>query len=246
MKTAWPIAAAFLVIAAVPAFAFPVYTEDFEIIPLGSLDGQTGSGGVSWATTTVAGSAEAFAALPGHTGEKSGRWDVRDVGMVSEGDDMVATFTPVGPQIVVTAWTYSFLSYDPLYTGTRFASFDVIDGLLTGVGVGLVWRADGLLGSTYGDVSNISFVNQQWKQVKIEVNYATEAWALYYDNMLIASGASLLGNGVAASNLNIYLETKDLDANPNPNDSFLVDDIIVTPEPAGFLLLTAAALLRRR
>jgi hypothetical protein len=246
MTGALRIAAALSLCIAIPAVAATIHDEDFESIPIGSLDGQTGSGGISWAKTALGGSADAFAALPGHTGEQSGRWDVKDTGSISEGDDMVGAFAAVGPQIVVTAWTYSFLSVDPLYSGKRAGTFQVFDDMFNAVGVGLVWRADGLLGSTLGDVSNISFVNQVWKQIRIELDYATEAWALYYDSQLVASGNSLPGSAAGASVLNIVLETKNLSDNPNPNDSFLVDDIEITPEPASAAVLGLLALLRRR
>lgn len=240
------LAAALSLFVAIQATAATIHDEDFESIPVGSLDGQTGSGGISWAKTAAGGSADAYAALPGYTGEQSGRWDVKDTGSISEGDDMVGVFAPVGSQIVVSAWTYSFLSVDPLFTGKRSGTFQVLDDMFNAVGIGLVWRADGFMGSTLGDVSNISFVNQEWKQVKIELDYATEAWALYYDNQLVASGNDLPGSGTAASVINVLLQTRELADNPNPNDSFLVDDIAITPEPASIAVLALLALVRRR
>ncbi len=227
-----------------PVTAATVY-EDFESIPLGSLHAQAGAGGISWAKTSVAGTADAFDALPGYNSQRSGRWDVKDIGTVSEGDDMLGSFAQIGPQVTVTAWTYSFLSVDPLYTGKRYAEIALLDSYLGGVGVGLVWRADGKLGDSQGNVSAINFVNQAWKQIQLDLDYSANSYSLYYDGQLISSG-NFAGAAAGASVLNILLETKSLMDNPNPNDSFLVDNIEITPEPASLALLALGMLIRRR
>jgi len=240
VKLNWKIAVVLAAVAVAPALAATI-TEDFESIPLGSLHGQTGSGGISWAKTSLGGTADAFSALPGYNSVRSGRWDVKDIGTVSEGDDMVGNFAAVGPHVTVTAWTYSFLSVDPLYTGKRNAEFSVLDSILGGVGVGLVWRADGFLGDTLGNVSSVPFVNQAWKQVELQVNYDSNTYSLKYDGQLISAGV-FAGSAPSASVLNILLETKALSETPNPNDSFLVDNITI-PEPASLALLALALAL---
>lgn len=244
MKFNWKVVIAVAALAAAPTLAATI-SDDFESYPLGSLDGQAGPGGISWSKTSLGGSADAYAALPGYNSPKSGRWDVKDIGTVSEGDDMLGAFAAIGPQVTLTAWTYSFLSVDPLFTGKRNAEFSLLDGILSGVGIGLVWRADGKLGDTNGNVSAINFVNQQWKQIQIDIDYAAGTYATYYDGNLVSAGA-LAGVGNAAAVLNIFLETKNLSDVPNPNDSFLVDDIMITPEPASLALLALAGLLIRR
>ncbi|MBK9127323.1 MAG: hypothetical protein IPM13_05940 [Phycisphaerales bacterium] len=244
MKFNWKVVIAVAALAAAPTLAATI-SDDFESYALGSLDGQAGPGGISWSKTSLGGSADAYAALPGYNSPKSGRWDVKDIGTVSEGDDMLGAFAAIGPQVTLTAWTYSFLSVDPLFTGKRNAEFSLLDGILSGVGIGLVWRADGKLGDTNGNVSAINFVNQQWKQIQIDIDYAAGTYATYYDGNLVSAGA-LAGVGNAAAVLNIFLETKNLSDVPNPNDSFLVDDIMITPEPASLALLALAGLLIRR
>ncbi len=246
MKFNWKVVIAVAALAAAPTLAATI-SEDFESYPLGSLDGQTGPGGISWSKTSLGGTADAYAALPGYNSEKSGRWDVKDIGTVSEGDDMLGAFAGIGPQVTLTAWTYSFLSVDPLFTGKRYAEVSLLDNALSGVGIGLVWRADGFLGDTNGNVSALSFVNQQWKQIQIDIDYVARTYATYYDGNLVSAGALVgVSSTNAAALLNILLETKSLATVPNPNDSFLVDDILITPEPASLALLALAGLLIRR
>lgn len=235
---------AVLAIAAAPVLAGPV-SEDFESFALGSLDGQTGAGGISWSKTVAGGSADAFAALPGYNSVKSGRWDVKDTGGISEGDDMLGVFAAIGPKVTVSAWTYSFLSVDPLYTGKRDARFGAWDSILGGVGIALVWNANGFLGDSLGNVSAVPFVNQAWKLVELQLDYSNNSYSLKYDGNLVSAG-NFPGAAAGATTLNILLESKDLGANPNPNDSFLVDDISVTPEPASLALLALAGLIIRR
>lgn len=244
MKLRGILTIAILALACAPTFATTI-TDDFESYPLGSLDGLTGPGGISWSKTAIGGSADAYAALPGYDGLKAGRWDVKDTGLISEGDDMLGDFAPVGPTVTITAWTYSFLSVDPLFTGKRSGTFAAYDSLALGSGVGLVWRTDGFLGDTLGNVSSIPFVNSAWRQIKLDLDYATKAYSLYYDNQLVSAGV-FGGNGLAAAELNINLESKLLTSNPNPDDALTIDAINITPEPASLLLLALAGLGARR
>lgn len=231
-------------LACAPAFATTI-TDDFESYPLGSLNGLTGPGGISWSKTALGGSADAYAALPGYDGLKAGRWDVKDTGLISEGDDMLGSFAQVGPTVTITAWTYSFLSVDPLFTGKRSGVFAAYDSLASGTGVGLVWRADGFLGDTLGNVSSVPYVNSAWKQIRLNLDYVTNAYSLYYDNQFISAGV-FGGSAAGAGELNINLESKLLTANPNPDDALTIDAINITPEPASLLLLVLAGLGARR
>jgi hypothetical protein len=221
--------------------------EDFESYPLGSLHGQTGPGGVSWSKTSPFGVEDAYTAVPGHVSAKSGRWDVQDLSGLSVGDDMTASFAPLGPEIVVSAWTYSFLGVDPLFPGGRVAEFVVRDDPLGGVPVGLRWLPNGFLGDSFGNQSQVAYQNSQWVEIEIGVNYATSQYWLTYGGAPVLAGALPVASQVgSASALNIFLETISLDETPNPNDSLHVDGVRVIPEPATALLGLLALLMRRR
>lgn len=222
--------------------------DDFETYPLGSLDGQTSPGGIHWSKTSLVGFEDAFAAVPGYNSTQSGRWDVQDLSGVSLGDDMTASFAPIGPQIVVSAWTYSFLGVDPLYPGRRTGEFSVLDDPVFGEAVGLRWLPNGMMGDTFGNVSAIPYLNAQWVPIEIGIDYAAGEYWMLYGGALVSGGAlpfvSQLGE---ASALNIFLETVSLDLVPNPNDALHVDGVRAIPEPAALVLAAlGAALLRRR
>ncbi len=222
--------------------------DDFETYPLGSLDGQTSPGGVHWSKTSLVGFEDAFAAVPGYNSAQSGRWDVQDLSDVSLGDDMRATFAPIGPRVVVSAWTYAFLGVDSLYPGRRTAEFSVLDGPVFGAAVGLRWLPNGMMGDTFGNVSAIPYLNAQWVEIELGVDYASGTYWLKYGGALVSGGAlPFVSQSGEASALNIYLETVSLDLVPNPNDALHVDGIRAIPEPAGLVLLAlGVTLLRRR
>jgi len=214
-------------------------TEDFESYSLGPLDQHAVPGGLTWRTVDAGGSGSAHTAQPGYLSAQSGRWEVEDVGIVSQGDDMYATFAAVGPRIVVEAMTYASLGIDPQYTGRRAARFEVLNDAVDAFGIGLEWNPSGLVGDTHGNLSNVQFVNGGWVPIRIELNYALNTYSLSYGASFVTSGALLARDGVSAQLLNISLATMALDESPNPNDAFLVDNIVITPEPASLAALLA-------
>lgn len=230
---------------AAPALAVGV---DFESYALGSLVGQAGD--ITWASTSANATASAFAALPGHMSVKSGRWDVTDTGTSSEGDDMVGTFNLAAQSLTVEMWTYASLSINPIYND-RSASVSVMDDYFLGnpgARAGLTWLEDGTIGDQMGNSSGIPYVKNAWIPIKIEVDFATLNYKLYYNGVELAALAGSIAAPIHAygSDINIALESMDLMDNPNPNDSFLVDDIVITPEPGSLLLVLAGFFFRRR
>lgn len=221
--------------------------EDFESYSLGSLNGLSGPGGLTWSATNAGDLAAATVARPGFESEQSARWEVEDVGTVSQGDDMFAAFEATGPRITVQAMTYAYLSQDPQYTGHRSASFTVLSDMLQAIGVGLVWHASGRVADTQGHLSNIQFTNAIWVPIRVDLDYSTGNYAVWYGGVRVTTGTLLAREASAATILNISLETMPLDQTPSPNDSLLIDDISITPEPAApACLLAGLAFFRRR
>ena len=222
-------------------------SENFESYELGSIAGQTGPGGLTWSTLQSGGGAEAYAARPGFLSEKSGRWEAEDLGVVSQGDEMLASFAEIGPRITVQAMTYAYLGVDTQYAGRRSASFSVLSNIADGVGVGLVWHASGRIGDTQGGLSSTDFVNAAWVPIRIDLDMSSGQYAIAYGNTLVTSGTLLVRDAAAASVLAISLQTVALNQQPSANDALLIDNITITPEPgAAVVALLAAALLRRR
>jgi hypothetical protein len=90
-------------------------------------------------------------------------------------------------------------------------------------------------------------IYDQWVPLRIDVDYNANTATLFYNNAQVAQDG-LTAAGTFADQLDIWLDTIDLSANPNPGDWVMYDDVVVTPEPAtlSLLALGGLALMRRR
>jgi len=217
---------------------------------LGSLDGQSG-GGVSW-QEWEAGS-DAFVAVPGYNSDQSGRWDVKDLGLDSDGDDM-AGFFDNGQASAFSVSGMAFVHMEPNRpNGTsREAHFWVLNDPDVFNGSAIAWLGNGNVG--YWDHNyqiqdtGVPIIYDQWVSFELLLDYGADSVTFFYNGAEVGSD-TLTGIGVGyADTLDIWLDTIPLAENPNPGDWLHLDDIYITPEPStlSVLVLGAVALLRRR
>lgn len=216
---------------------------------LGSLDGQSG-GGVSWAKWEDG--SDAFVAVPGYNSDQSGRWDVKDLGLDSDGDDMLGYFDN-GQASAFSVSAMAFVHMEPNRPdGTsRSASFFVSD--VDFYGTAITWLDNGNVaywggGGFYINDTGVPIIYDQWVSFQLDVDYGNDQVTVFYNGAQVAQDTLTgIGSGYA-DQLDIWLDTIPLADNPSPSDYVTFDDIYITPEPStlSVLLLGAVALLRRR
>jgi hypothetical protein len=242
--------AAVTLLIVVPAQAQESFV-DFEqpTYVLGSLDGQAG-GGVSWQQWEPG--SDASVAVPGYNSDQSGRWDVKDLGTDSDGDDMLGFFDN-GQASVFSASGMAFVHMEPNRpNGTsRTANFFVSDAGFAGSAIrwgenGNIWYWGG--GANYVWDTGVPIIYDQWVSFQLDIDYGNNQVTVYYNGAQVAQN-TLTGVGSGyADQLDIWLDTVALADNPSPSDYMMFDDICITPEPTtlSVLLLGGLALLRRR
>ena len=243
-----------LLIAAVSVMVAPALGDilvGFEApnYALGSLHGQSW-GGISWQEFEPG--SDASVAVPGYNSPQVGRWDVKDLGSDSDGDDMLGFFDN-GQAAAFSASGMSFVHLEPNRpNGTsRAGHFFVSDDQYYGSAI--TWQENGNIGYWGGGGftihdTGVPIIYDQWVSFELLLDYAADSVTVFYDGAQVAQD-TLTGVGSGyADTLDIWLDTVPLADNPNPGDWAAFDDIVITPEPAtiGLLLIGGLALLRRR
>jgi hypothetical protein len=216
---------------------------------LGSLDGQSG-GGVSWQKWEDG--SDAFVAVPGYNSDQSGRWDVKDLGLDSDGDDTLGFFDN-DQASVFSVSGMAFAHLEPNRPGgtSRSGHFFVSD--VDFYGSAITWLDNGNVGYWGGGNfyiwdTGVPIIYDQWVSFQLDVDYGSDQVTVYYNGAQVAQD-TLTGVGSGyADQLDIWLDTVALEDNPSPSDYMMFDDIYITPEPTtlSVLLLGGLALLRRR
>ncbi len=213
---------------------------------IGTLHGQSG-GGMAWERFEP--DSDAFVAVPGFDSAQAGRWDVADRGTVSDGDDMLGHFDSMS---VLSMRAMSYLHLEPNRpNGTsRSGHFFISDADFNGSAISFL--GSGNVGYWGGGGFNIidtgvPLIYDQWVEIGLDLDYSTDTVTVYYNGVQVAQDTmtSTLGDG--ADQVDIWLDTIDLVANPNPGDWMHLDDISIIPAPASLSLLALAGLgIRRR
>jgi len=216
---------------------------------LGSLDGQSG-GGVSWQMWEDG--SDAFVAVPGYDDDQSGRWDVKDLGLDSDGDDMVGSFDN-GQASMFSVSAMSFVHMEANRPNGTSRSAHVFVSDVDFFGTAFTWLDNGNVGywgggGHYINDTGVPIIYDQWISFGLDVDYANNQVTVFYNGAQVAQD-TLTGVGSGyATQLDIWLDTVALADNPSPSDYIQLDNIHITPEPASLSLLAlgAVALLRRR
>lgn len=213
---------------------------------LGSLDGQSG-GGMAW-QMFEAGS-DASVSRTGYNSAQSGRWDVKDLGADSDGDDMLGLFDSM-PVLTVTAMTYLHLEPNRPDGTSRSGHFFVSDADFNGTAISFLdsgnvgyWGGGGFFINDTG----VPLIYDQWVSVQLDMDYGTDMLTVYYDGVQIAQDSMTSASGDSAYQVDIWLDTIALSDNPNAGDWMQIDDIrIVVPAPSTLSLLVLTGLVARR
>lgn len=223
-------------------FELPDYT-------IGDMHGQSG-GGIAWEEFEA--NSGASVAVPGFNSDQIGRWDVKDLGNISDGDDMLGLFDNAQAAIFEVS-AMSFIALEPNRpNGTsRLGHFFVSDASFFGTAI--TWLANGNVGYWGGGGFNIldtgvPAIYNEWVPFRIQMDYNTDTFTMFYNGEQVASDTMTSSNGDFADQLDIWLDTINLVDNPNPGDWAAFDNIVITPEPGtiSLLVLGGLALLRRR
>ena len=221
-------------------FEAPDYT-------IGSMDGQSG-GGVAWSQFEA--NSDASVAVPGFNSSQVGRWDVKDSGTDSDGDDMLGAFASM-PRLTVTAMTYLHLEPNRPNGTSRAGHFFVSDTDFNGSAISFLengnvgyWGGGGFFINDTG----VPLVYDAWVEIQIDMDYTTHMATFYYNGVELVSDSMTSNTGTAAGQFDIWLDTVALADNPSPGDWMHIDDIrVVVPAPASLAVLgLGLAGIRRR
>lgn len=212
---------------------------------IGSMHGQSG-GGMSWEMFEP--NSDAFVAVPGFDSAQAGRWDVKDLGTDSDGDDMLGHFDAMS---VLSMRAMSYLHLEPNRpNGTsRSGHFFISDADFNGSAITFLdngnvgyWGGGGFFIHDTG----VPLIYDQWVEIGLDIDFNTDMVTVYYNGAQVAQD-SLTGDGAAADQVDIWLDTIALADNPNPGDWMHIDNISIVPAPASLTLLALAGLgIRRR
>lgn len=216
---------------------------------IGTLDGQSG-GGVTWQKWEDG--SDAFVAVPGYLSSQSGRWDVKDLGLDSDGDDMLGYFDN-GQASAFSVSGMAFVHMEPDRPDGTSRSAHVFASDADFYGSAFSWLDNGNVGywgggSFYINDTGVPIIYDQWVSFRLDIDYGADQVTVFYNGSQVAQD-TLTGVGSGyADQLDIWLDTVALADNPSPSDYIQLDDITITPEPGALTLLAlgAVALLRRR
>jgi hypothetical protein len=242
------------ILMAVSLMAIPAMGQanvDFEqpAYVIGSLDGQSG-GGVTWQEFEP--ESDASVVVPGYNSDQAARWDVKDLGTDSDGDDMLGFFANGQASIFsVSAMSFVHLEANRPNGTSRAGHFFVSDADFYGSAI--TWLENGNVGYWGGggffiNDTGVPAIYDQWVPIELQLNYTANQVTVFYNGVQVAQD-TLTGVGSGyATQMDIWLDTVALADNPNPGDWATFDNIVITPEPFSLALLAVGglALLRRR
>ena len=160
--------------------------------------------------------------------------------MQSDGDDMLGFF-PQAENFVLSGMSYAHLNPTPANNGQARRAWFSMSGsaIIWGTNGNIVARAAGNETDT-----GVPIAYDQWVPFSMHIDHTTHDVILHYNGQEILN-TNFGGDSTFSDSFNVWLDTINLDNNPDPNDYLLLDDITidVVPEPSTIAMVLVLGLI---